>query len=50
MKQRNFNFRQTNSERKATGAYGNFKKEMVRKLKIDKFVSRWNFKKEKLNK
>nr|MBI5455376.1 hypothetical protein [Candidatus Levybacteria bacterium] len=50
MKQRNLNFRQSSSERKATGAYGNFRKEIVRKLKIDKFVSRWNFKKNKINK
>lgn len=50
MKQRNFNFRETNSERKANSAYGNFKIQMVRKLKIDKLVSKWNFKKLRLNK
>lgn len=50
MKQRNLNFKQSNSERKATGAYGNFRKEMVRKLKLDKLVSKWNFKKNKFNK
>ena len=35
MKQRNFNFRETNSERKANSAYGNFRKGLVKKLKID---------------
>lgn len=35
MKQRNFNFRQTRSERNAEGAYSNFKKGLVKKLKID---------------
>ena len=47
IKIRNFNFRETNSERKGTMAYGNFRKEMVRKLKLEKFKEKLNFKKGK---
>jgi hypothetical protein len=35
MKQRNVNFRQTRSERSASSSYGNFRKNLVKKLKID---------------
>lgn len=37
MRQRNVNFRQTHSERKAEGAYSNFRKEAVRKFRLDSF-------------
>jgi hypothetical protein len=36
-RRRNYNFRQSHSERSAEGAYSNFKKEMVRKFKVDSF-------------
>jgi hypothetical protein len=39
--QRNFNFRQSNSERAAGNSYGNFKKGLARKLKIEKFKLRF---------
>lgn len=38
MRQRNVNFRQSGSERSAEGSYSNFKKSMVRKLRLDKFM------------
>ena len=35
MKLRNFNFRQSRSERSAQGAYSNYKKELVRFTKLE---------------
>lgn len=47
IKIRNFNFRESSSERKGNVAYGNFRKEMVRKIKLEKFKEKFNFKKGK---
>jgi len=35
MRQRNINFRQSNSERAGESAYSNFRKSLIRKLRID---------------
>lgn len=50
IKIRNLNFKQTNSERKGDMAYGNFRKEMVRKFKLDSFKTNLKFKFGKYNK
>jgi len=34
-KQRNYNFRETRSERSAEGAYSNFRQRLVRSLKVE---------------
>lgn len=44
MKHRNLNFRETHSERKAEGAYSNFRKETVRKFKLDSFKEKLKIK------
>ncbi len=36
-RRRNYNFRQSRSERSAEGAYSNFRKEMIRKFKLESF-------------
>lgn len=50
IKIRNLNFRQTNSDRKGGLAYGNFRKEMARKFKLDTFKNNLKFKFGKYNK
>ncbi len=45
MKIRNINFRQSKSERSGERSYSNFRKEMVRKFKLETVKEKFNFSK-----
>lgn len=41
MRQRNINFRQSQSERAGESSYSNFRRNFVRKFKMNKLIPTW---------